>query len=107
MLIDLDPEGAPALIAELVQIFEEDAPKRLEELEQALARNSPEDATGAAHALKGGVSNLGLVRLAAIAKDAERLGRERQLEAIQPLLPRLQEEFQAALAELKRVYLKV
>lgn len=106
MLIDLDPEGAPALIAELVQIFEEDGPKRISELEEALARGSAEEATGAAHALKGGVSNLGLARLAATAKEAERLGRDKQLEAIRPLVPRLQEEFQAALAELKRTYLK-
>jgi HPt (histidine-containing phosphotransfer) domain-containing protein len=106
MLIDLDPEGAPALIAELVQILEEDAPKRLAELAEALARGSAEDASGAAHALKGGVSNLGLLRLAAVAKEAEKLGREKNVAAIQPLVPRLQEEFQAALAELKRTYLK-
>jgi HPt (histidine-containing phosphotransfer) domain-containing protein len=106
MLIDLDPEGAPALIAELVQIFEEDAPKRLQELEDALARGSAEDASGAAHALKGGVSNLGLAKMAAIAKEAEKLGRDKDVEGIKPLVPKLYEAFREALAELKRVYLK-
>ncbi len=106
MLIELDPDGAPALIAELVSIFEEDAPKRIEEIEEGLEKGIPEDVSGAAHALKGGVSNLGLVRMAAIAKDAERLGRDKDLSAVAPLVPKLKEAFAEALAELKRVYLQ-
>lgn len=105
MLIDLDPEGAPALIQELVEIFEEDAPKRLADLSAALASSNAEDATGAAHALKGGVANLGLARLADLAQSAERLSRERNLEAVHPYVPKLHQAFDEALGELKRVYL--
>lgn len=106
MLIELDPEGAPALIAELVTIFDEDAPKRIQEIEEGLQKGIPEDVSGAAHALKGGVSNLGLARMAAIAKDIERFGRDKNLEAVVPLVPKLKEAFVEALQALKDTYLK-
>lgn len=106
MLIDLDPEGAPALIAELVTIFEEDAPKRIQELEAGLAKGNAEEVSGAAHALKGGVSNLGLTRMAAVARDAEKLSREQNLEPVHALVPKLKETFAEALATLKDTYLK-
>ena len=104
MLRDLDPEGAPELIRELIGIFEEDAPSRIVELRKALDAGSAEDASAAAHALKGGVANLGLARLAELARQAEHAARNGELAPVEALMEPLAAGIEEALAALKAGY---
>lgn len=104
MLRDLDPEGAPELIRELIGIFEEDAPMRVAELRKALDAGAAEDASAAAHALKGGVANLGLARLAELARQAEHAARNGELAPVAALVDPIEAGIQEALAALKAAY---
>lgn len=101
MLRELDPEGAPELIRELVGIFEEDAPLRMADLRAAVAAGSAPDASAAAHALKGGVANLGLARLAELARQAEHAARNGEIAPVAALIEPLEAGIQEALAALK------
>ena len=101
MLRDLDPEGAPDLIRELIGIFEEDAPIRMADLRKGLAEGSAEDVSAAAHALKGGVANLGLARLAELARQAENAGRSGDLAVVEGLVAPIEAAIQEAVAALK------
>ncbi len=101
MLRELDPEGAPELIRELVGIFEEDAPLRVADLKAALAAGSAPDASAAAHALKGGVANLGLARLAELARQAEHAAREGHLAPVAALVEPIEAGITEAVAALK------
>lgn len=101
MLRELDPEGATELIRELIGIFEEDAPVRMADLRKALDAGSAEDASAAAHALKGGVANLGLARLAELARQAEHAARNGELAPVEALVGPLEAGIREALAALK------
>lgn len=111
--VELDPDtwsglehlealSGPGAIAELVQDFKVDAPRRLKALAEAFARQAPEDVARWAHDLKSNAATLGLLALAEAAArledraragylDAEALGRyEAQLPgALQALEQRL------------------
>lgn len=101
MLRELDPEGATELIRELIGIFEEDAPLRVADLKAALAAGSALEAGHAAHALKGGVANLGLARLAELARQAEHAAREGNLAPVAALVAPIEAGIQEGLEALK------
>lgn len=101
MLRELDPEGATELIRELIGIFEEDAPLRVADLKAAVASGSTTDAGHAAHALKGGVANLGLARLAELARQAENAAREGNLAPVAALIAPIEAGIEEGIAALK------
>jgi len=95
-------EEGEDFLREIVTIFLEDTPLRLNELDEALkAADAPKFAR-AAHSIKGSSSNVGAVRLRAEAEAMERkahLGLDGAAEAV----VRLREEFERtkqALTEL-------
>ncbi len=101
MLRELDPEGASDLIRELIGIFEEDAPLRVADLKAAVASGSTTDAGHAAHALKGGVANLGLARLAELARQAENAARDGNMAPVAALIGPIEAGIQEGLDALK------
>ena len=104
MLRDLDPDGAMDLIRELIDIFAEDAPQRLADLRKGLAEGLAEDVSAAAHALKGGVANLGLARLAELARQAEHAARNGELAPVEALVGPIEAGIAEALAALRASY---
>jgi two-component system, sensor histidine kinase and response regulator len=70
-LRSLQGGGGPSLLAELVELFSQDAPAHLAGLKEALARGDHRAAERAAHTLKGSAGNLGAARLAAICHATE------------------------------------
>lgn len=92
-LRSLDPAGADALVRELVQLFAQDTPPRLEEMEQALGRGDALAFGRAAHGIKGSAANLGATALQQAADEAERSGRAGHLAEGRQRLAAVREEF--------------
>ena len=83
-----------------MQIYLEDAPKRLADIEQSVAAKDARKLTMAAHSLKGSSSNFGAHQLRALSEQLEQFGRDNRLEGAPACLPPLQEEFARVKAEL-------
>ena len=88
--------GDPEILAQLLQMFLDQAPERLGKLEGALRRQDAQILEHEAHTLKGTAATLGMPRLRDAAYAVERLGSERKLEAA----PAAVEEIRAALAQV-------
>jgi len=88
--------GRTGLGPELARLFEQEARGALAGLRAALAERDGEDVARAAHGLKGSSSTLGAMRVASLAADIERAGREDRVEDAAALLKRLEPAVEAA-----------
>ncbi|MBI5773106.1 MAG: PAS domain S-box protein [Verrucomicrobia bacterium] len=95
-LRELREEGQPDPVAELVDLFLEDAPERLEQLESALAARSAPNLAAAAHTLKGSANNLGLRKLAVLCGKLEAQSKAGSLAGAEALVEQARAEFSAA-----------
>jgi CheY-like chemotaxis protein/HPt (histidine-containing phosphotransfer) domain-containing protein len=87
------------LLAELVELFYEDLPKLLGEIDQAITAGDAAGLTRAAHTLKGAVSNFSAHPTAGVARGLEFAGRDGQLDRA----PGLRAQLTAELARLEPV----
>jgi two-component system, sensor histidine kinase len=99
-LVELD-DGGHTLLEEMLEIFRDDTPRRLQDIVTAAAKGDAEELSRAAHALKGGAGALGAKTLRYLAADLEALGRDGSAEAGPDLEARLQTCFQASLEALE------
>ncbi len=100
-LRELSVPGEPDILAELVGLFLEDAPPRLEALRAALDEGDARRVKEAAHALKGSSSNMGASRMAEICARLEEAGTLGDLIEAPDLLKRLETEFAQARSALE------
>ena len=100
----LDLGADPALIQELIGLYEADAPERIAALEAAAASGDAARLLAEAHHLKGSLGNLGLVRFAELARRLEAAGREGALEGVEVLLAALPAAHAEGLAALKAAF---
>lgn len=98
-LIELD-EGGTGLLSEMILIFQEDTPRRIQDILTAAAEGNAEDLSRAGHALKGGAGALGANAMRHLAAELESLGRSGSADAGVDLSERLNTTFQASLAAL-------
>lgn len=99
-LVDLD-DGSHGLLSEMIDIFRDDTPRRIQDILQAVADGDADNLSRAGHALKGGAGALGARALRTLAADLERLGRDGSVDAGADLPARLESTFQACLAALE------
>lgn len=105
-LRQLQLDGEPDLLAELVEVFVEDASARLKTLREALNQADADGVAKIAHTLKGSAGNLGASRMAHLAAQLEERGRSGNLDGAEDLLGELDSEFEKANAELSTGLLK-
>jgi two-component system, sensor histidine kinase and response regulator len=94
-------DGDEKLLDEVIQIFLEESPKLLADLEHGLAEGNPEQVERTAHALKGELSYLGLSAASEKAKDLEQMGRRAELQRAPEVVSALQGEITAAAVEMR------
>jgi histidine phosphotransfer protein HptB len=99
-LRDLNP-GDDSFLRDLIQIFLEDSPARIAEIEQALAEGDARLLTRAAHSLKGSSANFGAHHLQAVSEKIELLGRQGTLGEVPPFLEAMKNEFAAVRTALQ------
>ncbi|EIJ42312.1 PAS domain S-box [Beggiatoa alba B18LD] len=85
--------GNLMILEKLVHAFEDDTPKQLDKLQQALQNNAQKDAERIAHSIKGSARSIGALRLGEVAFNTERMAAEGQLHEVEKLSHQLQEEF--------------
>jgi HPt (histidine-containing phosphotransfer) domain-containing protein len=99
-LVELD-DGAYGLVQEMIVIFREDTPRRINDILEAAAKGNAEELSRAGHALKGGAGALGAEAMRILAADLEALGRGGDWDAGPGLADRLNAIFKDTLAALE------
>jgi HPt (histidine-containing phosphotransfer) domain-containing protein len=102
-LRDLNEEGGPDLVVEVLTLFLDDAPARVEVVDATLAAGDAPGLERAAHGLKGAAANIGARRLVAVCHQLERLGAGGLLPDAAPGVAALRAEFETLRAEIQRV----
>lgn len=106
-LRELQAEGEPDLIGELVELFVEDMPARIAELRQALRTGDLPAVASAAHSCKGSSSNLGANALAAACDALEKAAKARTAANLAPLLAEVEAAFDQAVRALREEWPEV
>jgi HPt (histidine-containing phosphotransfer) domain-containing protein len=99
-LRDLQGEGRPDILAELIAIYLRDTPPRLAALHEAVARADAGALRREAHGLKGSSGHIGAVELARLCADLEDQAGATDLRGVAETLRRLDEAFARVRAHL-------
>jgi HPt (histidine-containing phosphotransfer) domain-containing protein len=94
--------GDEGLFKDVLVIYQEEASKKMSDLNTAIGESDSEGIRFAAHALKGASANIGAITVQKIASELEIAGKDKRLSAVQELVDRLNEELaklDAAIAE--------
>lgn len=102
-LRSLSPDTDGSFLRELIEIYLQDTPERLAELEAALAKGDAHALMRAAHTIKGSSSNFGATRLAQLAHEIELHGKAGNCPAATPVLPGLKSEYALVVQALKQI----
>jgi CheY-like chemotaxis protein/HPt (histidine-containing phosphotransfer) domain-containing protein len=90
----------PALLEELVELFQESTPARLMELRDALKRRDAKTMREVAHTINGTAGQLGAVRMTQTCASIETLARAGSLKGTRELLDQLDRDFARACSDL-------
>jgi PAS domain S-box-containing protein len=93
-------DGNDELMAELAQLFLDDAPNQIHKIREAVGKADASALENAAHALKGSASTLGANGLAALARNLEMQARTKILEGAGEVCSQLEEEWERLQLEL-------
>src|SRR5258708_4751614 len=85
-------DGDMGLLRELNEVFAEEAPKMLADIENAIRRGSAPDLEKSAHKLKGSVLQFSAQAAAAGASELEEMGRRGSVTGAEPRLHTLRQE---------------
>ena len=104
----IDPErfeklrewGGEALVAQLLELFVIQTPERVASIRHGSRPEMTEVAARAAHSLRSTATNLGALRLAALAEEAENALKQGEFEGLADLADALEREFEKARSEL-------
>jgi HPt (histidine-containing phosphotransfer) domain-containing protein len=102
-LRQLTPPGEPDVLTEVLQMFLQEVPPRIERLRNAWAAGNIQEMYRAAHSLKGSAGNIGAQRLFAVCKQLDEMGRAGNLENSTPLVNALAIEFASVADEIGRI----
>ncbi|MFA5057409.1 MAG: Hpt domain-containing protein [Opitutaceae bacterium] len=93
--------GDDSFLRDLIQIYLDDAPKHLDEIEQSVKRGDAQLLALTAHSLKGSSANFGAHQLRALSEQFETAGRAATLDGLLPRIPALKDEFKRVKAALE------
>ena len=102
-LRDLQEEGEPDILAELVEMFLSDVSARLKTLRGAVEGGDGRSVERTAHTLKGSAKNMGAVRMSEICAELEEAGRSGELARVPQQLDQLEAELCRVSKELSKV----
>jgi len=100
-LRELQEEGEPDIVAEVGGLFLKHAPDKMSAIEQATEKGDAKGLQIAAHSLKSSSAYVGAMRLSAMSKELEQMGRSGELEGAKELVELLKAECLRVVAALK------
>jgi HPt (histidine-containing phosphotransfer) domain-containing protein len=102
-LRQLTPPGEPDVLTEVLEMFLQEFPPRLERLRIAWAAGNIEDMYRSAHSLKGSAGNIGAQRLFGVCAQLDDMGRAGDLAKSAPLVDALADEYAKVEIEIQRL----
>ncbi len=100
-VLEFAGKGGEQLVRDLVDLFFAEVPARLEHMRRGAAERDPERVTRGAHAMKGGASNLGAVRAAALCGRLEKQSRAGNLAGAEQIITELEAEVERVRVRLR------
>jgi CheY-like chemotaxis protein len=100
LLRDLQGEGRPDMLAEMIAVYLRDTPPRLAALREAVARADAEAVRREVHGLKGSSGQIGAVQVARLCADLEHQADTTDLTGAAETMRRLDEAFGRVRAHL-------
>ncbi len=97
----LGGDDDPGLLLELIDLFLDDAPRCLEEMNRGLAEGDVKVLERAAHTLKSSSANLGARTLSTLCLRMEESARTNQLDSLPALLRESQQHWPRVVAALR------
>jgi HPt (histidine-containing phosphotransfer) domain-containing protein len=94
---DMQGEGEPDLVVELINLYLEDAPRKVASMLEAVAGADDVSLRRAAHSLKGSSATIGAFGVAALCEELEPAGKADSFRGAGALLIRLQRELARAI----------
>ena len=98
----LQSEGAEDILTRIIDLYLNDAPGQLEQLQQALHKQDATAVRSVAHSLKSSSANLGATVLSTLLKELEEKGRRNSLMGASELFNRIETEFTKAKVQLEK-----
>ena len=93
--------GDEETLVELVEIFLEQWPQMMDEIEQGVARADHTTLRRAAHTLKGSAAIFGAERVTSVSETLSDMGKKQQLDGADEALRKLQDEMDRLVPELE------
>jgi HPt (histidine-containing phosphotransfer) domain-containing protein len=100
-LRELNPGDGGAFLREIIAIYIEDTPKRIEDLKTSMAAGDVALFTRSAHTIKGSSANVGAFVLKGVAERMESLSRREGLKSMPTMVADCEAEFTRAATELR------
>ena len=92
--------GGPKLLSQMLRLFLENAPIRIDQVRKGLAEGSLKDAERGVHSLKSSAANVGAVQVSKLAAHMENLAADGDVVGVTQHLPRLEAAYAAAQTRL-------
>jgi len=102
-LARLEEWGGEELVAQMVRLFLQNSPERLDQIRTVAGPESGDIPERGAHSLKSSAANVGAVRVRAVAAEMESAATAGNLERVRQLLPRLEDAYREAVAALNEI----
>ena len=96
----LNQDGEPDVLVEVLGLFLEDAPARLDAMTAAVAAGDGPALQRAAHGLKGAAGTIGARSLQAACRELEEMGKHNRLESATAGLDLMRREYERVKAEI-------
>ena len=97
----LEDWGGESLSKEIVRLFLENGPTRVEQIREAMDGDDLEVPERGAHSLKSSAANVGAQLLQQVSGELELAASEGDLKRVRDLVPNLEEAFSQAVQELE------
>jgi two-component system, sensor histidine kinase and response regulator len=88
--------GGAKLLTQMIKLFLENAPTRLDQVRKGLAESNVKDAERGVHSLKSSAANVGAMRVSRLAAQMEDHAARGDLASVAGQMPTLESEFAAA-----------
>lgn len=95
--------GGERLLSQMVKLFLENSPTRMDQIRGGIGGGDIEEAEKGAHSLKSSAANVGAEELRAAAAAMERHASDKEEPAVTALLPTLEEAYARACAALEDI----
>ncbi len=95
--------GDRKILKEIIDIYCEEYPKQLREIQQAIGKNDTATVGGVAHTIKGAVGNFGAKSTFEAALRLEKIGKSKDLSEALSAFGALKEKLEQLEQELKKI----